>query len=116
MSSPDAPDMTPEEEIKAEGGELIADVSDETRELRDFAAKIAALKEGEEIPDEMVQQALTALVRLYTVKFQLGERWAPFEAGKPMPATAVMIMATAMLRSVNVEIFELGLWQSWSGA
>lgn len=111
-----SPEMTPEEEIKSEGGELIADVSDETREIREFAEKVVGLKDGEQISDEMVQQALTALVRLYTVKFQLGERWAPFAADKPMPATAVMIMATAMLRSVNVEIFELGLWQSWSGA
>ena len=116
MSSPDAPEMTPEEEIQAEGGELIADVSEETRALRDFAEKISALKDGEEISDEMVQQAMTALVRLYTVKFQLGERWPPFAPGKPMPATAVMIMSSAMLRAANVEVFELGLWQSWSGA
>jgi len=25
-------------------------------------------------------------------------------------------MSTSMLRAVNVETFELGLWQSWSGA
>ncbi len=111
-----SPDMTPEEEIRAEGGELLADVSDETAELKLFAEKITALKDGEQIPDELVQEAMTALVRLYTVKFQLGERWAPFAPGKPVPATAAMIMATAMLRAVNVEIFELGLWQSWSGA
>lgn len=116
MSSPDAPEMTPEEEIQADGGELIADVSDETREIRAFAEKITGLKNGEEISDEMVQQGLTALVRLYSVKFQLGERWPPFASGHPMPATAVMIMSTAMLRAVKVETFELGLWQSWSGA
>ena len=109
-------DLAAEEEIKAEGGEVLANVDDEIDELRDFAKKIAALKPGESIPDELVQQGITALVRLYTVKFQLGERWAPFAAGNPVPATAVMIMATAMLRNVNVEVFELGMWQSWSGA
>ena len=116
MSLPDAPAMTPEEEIQADGGELIADVSDETLEIRAFAEKITGLKNGEEMSDEMVQQGLTALVRLYSVKFQLGERWPPFSDGQPMPATAVMIMSTAMMRAVNVETFELGLWQSWSGA
>ena len=109
-------DLAAEEEIKAEGGEVLANVDDEIDELRDFAKKIAALKPGESIPDELVQQGITALVRLYTVKFQLGERWPPFAEGNPVPATAVMIMATAMLRNVNVEIFELGMWQSWSGA
>lgn len=116
MSSPDAPEMTPEEEIQADGGELIADVSDETRALKAFAERIIGLEDGAEISDEMVQQGLTALVRLYSVKFQLGERWSPFAAGEPVPATAVMIMSTAMLRAVKVETFELGLWQSWSGA
>lgn len=111
-----SPEMSPAEEIQAEGGELIADVSDETKELIAFARRLTELKEGEEIPDELVQQGMTALVRLYTVKFQLGERWPPFAQGKPMPATAAMIMSTSMLRAVNVETFELGLWQSWSGA
>ena len=109
-------DLAAEEEIKAEGGEVLANVDDEIIELRDFAKKLTALKQGETMPDELVQQGLTALVRLYTVKFQLGERWPPFAEGNPVPATAVMIMATAMLRDVNVEIFELGMWQSWSGA
>lgn len=112
MSSPDQP----QQDDWLDGGELLADVSDEGRELRAFAERLMGLEEGAQIPDEMVQQALTALVRLYTVKFQTGERWPPFAPGKPMPATAVMIMATAMLRAVNVEVFELGLWQSWSGA
>jgi len=116
MSSPDAPEMTPEEEIRAEGGELVADVGDESRAIRAFAETILDLEDGEEISDQMVQEGLTALVRLYTVKFQLGERWPPFAPGKPMPATSIMIMSTAMLRAVNVETFELGLWQSWSGA
>ena len=111
-----SPEMTPEEEIHADGGELIADVREETEALRDFARKIGDLKEGEQISDELVQQAMTALVRLYTVKFQLGERWPPFAPGNPVPATAAMIMSTSMLRAVNVETFELGLWQSWSGA
>ena len=109
-------DLAAEEEILAEGGEVLANVDDEINQLRDFAQKISVLQEGEPIPNELVQQGMTALVRLYTVKFQLGERWEPFNAREPMPATAVMIMATAMLRNVNVEMFELGLWQSWSGA
>jgi hypothetical protein len=29
--------------------------------------------------------------------------------------TAVMMLVTRLLKSVNVEIFELGMWQSFSG-
>lgn len=103
-------------EIEADGGEVIADVSQEEAELRAFAEAVARVPKGEPIPDEVVQEGMTALVRLYAVKFQLGERWSPFAPGRPVPATAAMIMSTSMLRAVNVEIFELGMWQAWSGA
>ena len=99
-----------------EGGEVIAIIPDEEEALRAFAKRISEIPPGEPIPDEVIQQGMTAMVRLYAVKFQLGERWSPFPDNNVVPATAVMIMATAMMKSVNVEIFELGLWQSWSGA
>ncbi len=99
-----------------EGGEVIADVSEEERIIREFGRKIAALPEGAPVPDELVQEGLTALCRLYSVKFQLGERWPPFLPGRAVPATAAMIMCTTIMRSVNIEVFELGMWQAWSGA
>lgn len=99
-----------------DAGDLLADVSEETAILRQLAKSILEQPEGEELPDELVQQALTAMTRLYTVKFQLGERQPPFVNDREMPATAVMIMSTAMLRAVNLELFELGMWQAWSGA
>ena len=112
MSSPDAPpDMGVED-----AGDLLADVGEETANLRAIAAKILELDEGAELPAEMVQDAFTALTRLYTVKFQVGERWSPFSPSQSVPATSVMIMTTAMCRAVNVELFELGMWQAWSGA
>ena len=99
-----------------EGGEVIAHIPDEETALRAFAKKISELPPDAPVPDELVQEGLTTLVRLYAVKFQLGERWAPFPENNTVPATAAMIMCTAMMRAVNVEVFELGMWQSWSGA
>ena len=99
-----------------EGGEVIASIPDEEAAIRAFAKRIGELPPGEPIPDEVIQEGMTALVRLYAVKFQLGERWSPFPENNTVPATAAMIMSTAMLRAVNVEVFELGMWQSWSGA
>lgn len=99
-----------------EGGEVIAHIPDEEAALRAFARKISELPEGAPVPDELIQEGITTLVRLYAVKFQLGERWPPFAANNTVPATAAMIMCTAMMRAVNVEVFELGMWQSWTGA
>ncbi len=112
MSSPESP---PEMGVE-DAGDLLADAGEETANLRAIATKILALDEGAELPDELIQEALTALTRLYTVKFQIGERWSPFSASQAVPATSVMIMTTAMCRAVNVELFELGMWQAWSGA
>ena len=99
-----------------EGGEVIAHIPDEEAAIQAFAKKIGELPAGEPIPDALIQEGMTALVRLYAVKFQLGERWPPFPDNNTVPATAAMIMCTAMMRAVNVEVFELGMWQSWSGA
>lgn len=99
-----------------EGGEVIAHIPDEEIAIRAFAMKIGELPKDEPIPDALIQEGMTALVRLYAVKFQLGERWPPFPDNNTVPATAAMIMCTSMMRAVNVEVFELGMWQSWSGA
>jgi hypothetical protein len=49
---------------------------------------------------------------------------AQVEAGNPMAAlsqrttvtpTEVMVTASGLLRAVNLAVFELGMWQSWTG-
>ena len=111
-----SPEQDPRAADLPEGGEVIAHIPDEAAALRAFAKRMAEVPEGEPIPNEVIQEGLTAMVRLYSVKFQLGERWEPFSEGDMVPATAAMIMCTTMLKAVNVEVFELGMWQSWSGA
>ena len=111
-----SPEQDPRAADLPEGGEVIAHIPDEEAALRAFAKRIAEVPEGEPIPNEVIQEGLTAMVRLYSVKFQLGERWEPFSECDMVPATAAMIMCTTMLKAVNVEVFELGMWQSWAGA
>lgn len=101
--------------IAQESGDPLADVDFETEKLKELARKILEIPDGEPLSNEMVQEGLTALTRLYTVRFQEGERWDPFVNGRGMPVTSVMIMSTAMLQAVNIELFELGMWQAWSG-
>jgi hypothetical protein len=101
--------------IAQESGDPLADVDIETKKLKELARKILAIPEGDALNNEMIQEGLSALTRLYTVRFQEGERWDPFTNGRGMPVTSVMIMSTAMLQAVNIELFELGMWQAWSG-
>ena len=101
--------------IAQETGDPLADVDVETKKLKALARQILDLKAGETPSQEIIQEGLAGLTRLYTVRYQAGERWDPFVNGRAMPVTSVMIMSTAMLQAVNIELFELGMWQAWSG-
>ena len=102
------------ERIAEETGDPLANVENETAMLKALARKIIDLPDGESPSPEMIQEGLDALTKLYTVRFQAGERWDPFINGRGGPGTSVMIMTTAMLQAVNIELFELGMWQAWS--
>ena len=103
------------ERIAQEIGSPLADPVAETEVLKELARQIGDLADGETPSQEIITAGLTALTKLYTVRYQQGERWDPFVDGRTMPVTSVMVMTTAMLQSVNIELFELGMWQAWSG-
>jgi hypothetical protein len=66
--------------------------------------------------DAEIQAGLARAVRLYAERATEAETALPaFPANAPMTATEVMVTVTAMLKAVNLQVFELGMWQSWSG-
>ena len=65
-------------------------------------------------PDETMRQLMAAMVKLYAAKFDEGQRPALLDAGGDVSATAVLVATSALMKASNLEIFELGMWQSWS--
>lgn len=66
--------------------------------------------------DAEIQAMLATAVRLYAERASEADGGFPaFAPDAPMTATEVMITVTAMLKAVNLQVFELGMWQSWSG-
>jgi hypothetical protein len=66
--------------------------------------------------DAEIQAGLAKAVRLYAERATDAETALPaFPTDAPMTATEVMVTVTAMLKAVNLQVFELGMWQSWSG-
>ena len=65
--------------------------------------------------DKDIQDMLAKSVRLYAERAV--ERDGGLQAFAPGAATAteVMVTVTAMLKAVNLQVFELGMWQAWSG-
>jgi hypothetical protein len=65
---------------------------------------------------ELIQKLIAAAVRAYSAKVQAGEPFLPFHptAGRVSP-TDVMITASSLLKAADLQVFELGMWQSYTG-
>ncbi|HET7847640.1 MAG TPA: hypothetical protein VFL51_01130 [Pseudolabrys sp.] len=65
--------------------------------------------------DVDVQAMLAKAVRLYATRAQDGDGALPAFFAGAVTATEAMVTVSAILKAVNVQIFELGMWQAWSG-
>ena len=70
---------------------------------------------AERLSDADIQNNLAKAMRLFAERCE--ERDGALAAFAPEQATAteVMVTVTAMLKAVNLQVFELGMWQAWSG-
>jgi hypothetical protein len=65
--------------------------------------------------DTDIQSMLAKAVRLYAERAGEQDGALPAFASDAATATEVMVTVTAMLKAVNLQVFELGMWQAWSG-
>ena len=70
----------------------------------------------EALSDGEIQALLARAVRLYAERAAQREAPLPaFPQGVEVTATDAVVTTTAILKAVNVQLFELGMWQAWSG-
>jgi hypothetical protein len=68
------------------------------------------------ISEEALGALLAATVRLYAARYQQDPSVRPFgRDGAGVTATDVMVATTAMLQALHLQLFELGMWQAWTG-
>ena len=71
---------------------------------------------GEPLSDAEIQALLARAVKLYADRVAArDEPLAAFPQGAQITATDAVVTTTAILKAVNVQLFELGMWQAWSG-
>jgi hypothetical protein len=71
---------------------------------------------AEALSDAEIQALLARAVRLYADRVAArDEPLAAFPRGAQITATDAVVTTTAILKAVNVQLFELGMWQAWSG-
>src|SRR4029078_9871025 len=67
------------------------------------------------ISEEAMQTLMGALCRVYAAQVENGANYTPIAEGQIVRPTGVMVTASGMLRAANLAVFELGMWQSWTG-
>jgi hypothetical protein len=69
--------------------------------------------------DVLSAQALQALMgascKFYAAQVEAGRDVLPLKPRTTVTPTDVMTTASGLLRAVNLAVFELGMWQSWTG-
>jgi len=69
--------------------------------------------------DSLTPQALHALMsaccKTYAIRVEAGEDLLPLAQRTTVSPTEVMVTASGLLRAANLAVFELGMWQSWTG-
>jgi hypothetical protein len=76
-----------------------------------------ALNEGRaDILNEAAVQALMAAAcRSYSAQIEAGGSYLPLADRARVSSTDVMVSASGLLKAANLAVFELGMWQSWTG-
>jgi hypothetical protein len=63
---------------------------------------------------EALQKLMAAACRVYTARLEAGEQFTPIPKNS-ISATDVMVTASGLLKAADLAVFELGMWQSWTG-
>jgi hypothetical protein len=75
----------------------------------------AFAKSDDALSPEAMQALMGALCRVYAAQVENGAKYTPIPEGQVVSPTGVMLTASGLLRAANLAVFELGMWQSWTG-
>jgi hypothetical protein len=99
---------------KTEGANGAAASATATR----LAAEVErGLKSGraDVLTPEAVQALMAAVCKTYTAQLEAGGDFMPLGQRSGVTPTQIMLTASKLLRAGNLQVFELGMWQSWTG-
>ena len=64
---------------------------------------------------EALQALMAASCKAYAARVEAGNPAAALAQRTTVSPTDVMVTASGLLRAANLAVFELGMWQSWTG-
>lgn len=67
------------------------------------------------ISEKALQDLMAALCKTYSARVEAGDEMLPLRGRTIVTSTDVMTTASGLLKAANLAVFELGMWQSWTG-
>jgi hypothetical protein len=67
------------------------------------------------LSEAAVQALMAAACRTYSAQVEAGGSFLPLAERSRVTSTDVMVTASGLLKAANLAVFELGMWQSWTG-
>ena len=62
-----------------------------------------------------LQELMAALCKTYSAQIEAGHDLLPLRGRTSVSSTDIMTTASGLLKASNLAVFELGMWQSWTG-
>jgi hypothetical protein len=89
-----------------------------SEEASALAARIERdLRDGrsDTLTPQAFQALMAALCKNYGTQLEAGAQFLPLASQTSASPTEVMTTTSALLKAANLAVFELGMWQSWTG-
>lgn len=67
------------------------------------------------LPPQALQSLMAALCKTYAASVEAGNAFPIIGNRSAITSTDVMMTCAALLRAADLQVFELGMWQSWTG-
>lgn len=87
-------------------------------QAKELAATIErGLRDGnlDTLTPEAFQSLMAALCKCYGAQVEAGRDFLPLADRQSASPTEVMTTTSGILKAANLAVFELGMWQSWTG-
>src|SRR5262249_29983618 len=92
----------------------VATASDAASKLTVELERALADGRSDSLAPDVLQDLMAALCKTYSAQLEADPGLLPV-AARSVNSTDVMVTASGLLKSSNLAVFELGMWQSWSG-
>ena len=93
----------------------VEELAKDARVLAQKVEWVLASGQRKLLPPEALQVLMAAICKAYGTHVEAGETFLPLAKQTGVTKTDVMVMASGLLKAEDLAVFELGMWQSWTG-